>query len=351
MSFKKFEKNEKLKVDFNGKNYIAKVIDYNRKSGLLVEYSCDRARERICIADISIRVQKEQIGNGKENKNSRNIRKQKSKQKSSKAVEKTISSNAERLIPTAQVHKLNEEEQIAFMKTKQWNDLGEYEKKRQKQIWTNNQFLLALNITKEKKNLSEACGTKKKTKPLVPRKQKKNLREANVPARRSKRMSGAPVEYTKELIDSFGIEPSSNKRSFPKSKSGRKGKRRKVEVLPLSAEQEERLRNETEWLEEFESFLLRDTDLHKQCSRDNCRSVMKQTRKLVAGAGISYHHWSPGVLFLENQPVNLSSNFLEFHVKAQNFEDLHGRDRGNGWLLRHPLKKLWLFQQHKLRQS
>lgn len=39
------------------------------------------------------------------------------------------------------------------------------------------------------------------------------------------------------------------------------------------------------------------------------------------------------------------SDFIELLNEGQDYENKYGRDRGNGWLLRHPLKKLLLFQQ------
>ena len=51
-----FKDGKKLKVDFNGTIYSAKVLNYNKRSGLLIQYSVDFTEERICIADINARV-------------------------------------------------------------------------------------------------------------------------------------------------------------------------------------------------------------------------------------------------------------------------------------------------------
>ena len=39
------------------------------------------------------------------------------------------------------------------------------------------------------------------------------------------------------------------------------------------------------------------------------------------------------------------SDIVELMIEGQACEDKWGRDHGNGWLIKHPLKKLLLFQQ------
>lgn len=48
---------------------------------------------------------------------------------------------------------------------------------------------------------------------------------------------------------------------------------------------------------------------------------------------------------MKGQQVTPMSDIVQLMTEGQRCEDKWGRDRGNGWLLSHPLKKLLLFQQ------
>ena len=88
-------------------------------------------------------------------------------------------------------------------------------------------------------------------------------------------------------------------------------------------------------------------------SDDNRRQVMRQAEKLVSGQGVRYdsptYGWDEGVVFREGEPVTMSSDIVQIISDARDFEDEHGRDHGNGWLLNHPLRKLLIFQTHVAR--
>ena len=79
------------------------------------------------------------------------------------------------------------------------------------------------------------------------------------------------------------------------------------------------------------------------------------------------YSWPDDVIFRKDQPVTMQSDAVPNHFRAlrhrrddlhrsdigqiiedaREFENTHGRDHGNGWLLNHPLRKL-LFYQHYL---
>ena len=106
-------------------------------------------------------------------------------------------------------------------------------------------------------------------------------------------------------------------------------------------------------------------------SDDNRRQVIRQVTKLVSGEGVHYDSvnfgWPDDVIFRKDEPVTMQSDAVpnQFRVSrhrrddlrrsdigkiiedAREFENKHGRDHGNGWLLNHPLRKL-LFYQHYL---
>ena len=54
--------------------------------------------------------------------------------------------------------------------------------------------------------------------------------------------------------------------------------------------------------------------------------------------------WPEDVVFRKNEPVTMESDIVSIIEDAKAYEDEHGRDHGNGWLLNHPLRKLLIFQ-------
>jgi hypothetical protein len=105
------------------------------------------------------------------------------------------------------------------------------------------------------------------------------------------------------------------------------------------------IHDETYLLQTFQEFL----DRHDKISDQNARNVMRQVRKLVLGEGVRYespkYAWPEGCYFLRGTKVTLASDFVDLLQQASEAEDRWGQDRGNGWLLSHPLKKLLNFQQ------
>ena len=106
-------------------------------------------------------------------------------------------------------------------------------------------------------------------------------------------------------------------------------------------------------------------------SDDNRRQVIRQVTKLVSGEGVHYaspaYGWPDDVIFRKDEPVTMQSDAVRNHFQAftpstrrsshrsdigqiiedaRDFENKHGRDHGNGWLLNHPLRKLLFYQHH-----
>jgi hypothetical protein len=123
----------------------------------------------------------------------------------------------------------------------------------------------------------------------------------------------------------------------------RKHKRiiRKETASVLSREERDKLRNLPDWTTSMERYLLD----HENLSQQNFRSVMRQVRRLASGEGITYTRWDEGVYFYANKRVDLSGDFEALYEEAVVFENEHGQDLGNGWLLRHPIKKIGNFQR------
>ena len=81
-------------------------------------------------------------------------------------------------------------------------------------------------------------------------------------------------------------------------------------------------------------------------SKANINSVMRQVRKLVNGYGIKYEStWPEGTIFKHGIHISLAHDLAGMHQEAKDFEEEHGRDKGHGWLLQHPIKKLQLYKE------
>lgn len=124
-------------------------------------------------------------------------------------------------------------------------------------------------------------------------------------------------------------------------------KKKKAHISPnyqsLTESQRNVLRSyddDDDWISQFESYLLRE----EKISDANYRSVVRQVVKLVTGAGVAYARWNEGVIFAPQRRIHLSDDMDCLYDEAVEFEDMHGRDLGNGWLLRHPIRKLGNFQ-------
>mmetsp|Transcript_12025 Transcript_12025/g.21873 ORF Transcript_12025/g.21873 Transcript_12025/m.21873 type:complete len:263 (-) Transcript_12025:150-938(-) len=157
--------------------------------------------------------------------------------------------------------------------------------------------------------------------------------------RRSNRVRKEKPEF--ELLPETFVEP--RKRTKTNTPGSRSNAQRKLEQEELEA-----LKNVPDWLDGFETFLL--TVPHggngKVVSRDNARCVMRQTRLLVAGLGIEYHRWDEGVVWKKGVKVDLGMDFDALFQEAIEHEGKYGRDLGNGWLMRHPIRKLQCYQEY-----
>ena len=107
----------------------------------------------------------------------------------------------------------------------------------------------------------------------------------------------------------------------------------------MTQKEKEKLESMKGTIDKFESFLIGLGD-----SEQNRRQVLRQARKLLSGQGVE--HPRNDAFFRRNDPVHLGCNFRDLISDAWDFENTYGEDYGHGWLLRHPLKKLWLFQNH-----
>ena len=125
-------------------------------------------------------------------------------------------------------------------------------------------------------------------------------------------------------------------------------KRAKVKTEPGTSASNYEKGNDEINLQEFEHWL---RNVHRgskgdPLSESNVRTTMNRVRDLISGRGVSYKNWPSSVRFCPTTKVDLTFDITELHQKAKNFEAIHGRDKGNGWLLQHPIKKLLLYKEH-----
>ena len=119
---------------------------------------------------------------------------------------------------------------------------------------------------------------------------------------------------------------------------------------PLSAKQKKIISDTVgcDFLEHFEEYLTSVDEV----SESNRRNVLRQISKLANGEGIRYdskaYGWPEGCYFMKGIAVSLHDDIRKLMDIGQQCEDEWGRDHGNGWLLSHPLKKLYMFQQYCL---
>jgi hypothetical protein len=89
-------------------------------------------------------------------------------------------------------------------------------------------------------------------------------------------------------------------------------------------------------------------------SYQNKRNVLRQITKLATGEGIRYeskaYGWPDNCFFLDGIKVGPTDDILKLMDLGRECEEKWGEDRGNGWLLSHPLKKLYMFQQYLLHE-
>jgi len=79
-------------------------------------------------------------------------------------------------------------------------------------------------------------------------------------------------------------------------------------------------------------------------STANSRNVVTQLASLVAGAGVE--HRSNGAMFMEGERLTLGVDVPALKQRAKEWLTRVGPDTSGGWLISHPLSKLYLYQQH-----
>jgi len=199
---------------------------------------------------------------------------------------------------------------------------------------------------------------KKKKKTTTPRKKAKTPRPGQ--ERRSKRLSKAPSgqllqlsnhhedEVVVEQDADFDTDADADEEKEPyEAKISVRQVRRQVNLdrdkYSVSKEDMQNLRGGMDAeavIAKLQEFLR----YHDKISDSNERRVMPQASKLLRGEGIGYVHWGRK-MFHKGDKITLMHDIVALMDEAVDCEAKWGKDKGNGWLLSHPLKKLLIFQQ------
>ncbi|KAL7445248.1 hypothetical protein ACHAXM_011928 [Skeletonema potamos] len=231
--------------------------------------------------------------------------------------------------------------------------LSEYELQRLEKIKRNEQRLAELGLDKAKQNLKRSASK-------TPTRKKKKLTAAasadSPPQRSSRRLKRQPVLY-EPLMDDDIIRKIDSSGSKKKQIARTSTSKFRCEIpmdlksSPLSEKEKELItkKMEEDFLGKFEDYLTEVDEISEQ----NRRNVMRQVKKLHMGEGITYeskaYGWPDGCYFMKGKEIGPTDDIIHLMEIAQTCEDDWGQDHGNGWLLRHPLKKLYMFQQYHLR--
>lgn len=194
------------------------------------------------------------------------------------------------------------------------------------------------------------------------------IEEVIVDIRRSRRKANKPVLYSGDEIDllqdAIGRSNKRNRNNKVRLREDeeekkddelihkpvmKKVRRKKVE-LDEQISEEKRIKlfqnvSSKDWVADMEHYF-RDI---LENSFNNVQRVMNVVEKLVSGQGIK--HPSTGAYFKKNKKIKLTDDFSAMLDEAKEWVDENGGDRGNGWLIEHPIKKCFVYQQERAEQT
>ena len=159
--------------------------------------------------------------------------------------------------------------------------------------------------------------------------------------RRSSRKRGAPPSHgvltTKQIAEAQRKRPPRKKRKKIKSQ----------QLSELTTSQNATLDKAQDWLTAMGTFL--STHGHGSTGNSitavNLGRTLNKLSILASGAGLTYGHWGDGVVF-HPFPIDLHTDTLTLLEDAREWSLEHGKDLGNGWLMKHPITKLACYQVH-----
>lgn len=225
---------------------------------------------------------------------------------------------------------------------------------RNERIKRNKEYLAKLGLDifipmkKEKSHKKRNIG--KPTSPSKARRSSKRIKSQVVGASRATGvMKHGQEESTVDDFDDFVEDLEDSRNSSWSTRTLRISQTADVILSEEERKVLEKNRMDQNYLEKFREFLV----YHDKISDQNERNVMRQVTKLANGEGVRYesqkYGWPEGCYFMKGTRITPLSDIVDLLHQAAEAENKYGVDRGNGWLLRHPLKKLLLFQQFCLK--
>jgi hypothetical protein len=161
--------------------------------------------------------------------------------------------------------------------------------------------------------------------------------------RRSPRVSNKPVDHMMLDYDSIATSKTEVMDVKPPTKAKEKiPSRRKFDLGEQISPGERSVFDNidcNEWVKDMEYYFSK----LEGNSASNVQRVMCTVQKLVSGDGV--RHPQTKAYFLRNKAIHLGLDFRQMLDEATEWVYENGGDRGNGWLIEHPVKKLWLYQQ------
>ncbi|CAB9528604.1 hypothetical protein (Partial), partial [Seminavis robusta] len=112
--------------------------------------------------------------------------------------------------------------------------------------------------------------------------------------------------------------------------SSKKSSKLSHRAVELTDEDRAKLEHLPNWVNQFQDFLVQVDHI----SETNCRRAMRQVEKMATGVGITYRHWEKGIWFYRGTQIDPSFDFDKLYDEAVELEREHGKDLGNGWLMR-----------------
>jgi len=237
-----------------------------------------------------------------------------------------------------------------------------YEQARLDKIKRNNDRLASLGLVGAKKRVRSSMSRKQKAQPSTPKKRTLGrTRSASTaastpsPARTSRRLKRKPVQFEPLMDDDESVRIVRKKFKEIKRKTKTSGFKCDIPdsvSSPLTAKEKAVIKKKMEgdFLAKFEDYVTEVDTLSDQ----NRRNVLRQITKLATGEGIRYeskaYGWPDDCYFIKGTKVGPTDDILKLMDIGRECEDEWGRDHGNGWLLSHPLKKLYMFQQYHLQE-
>jgi hypothetical protein len=185
--------------------------------------------------------------------------------------------------------------------------------------------------------------------PITPT--RRSPRKANKPAL----YDGSELDQASMKIDSVRVQSDDNgeeendliqeesRKAHVAKMMKRRIKRRQMDIMKNNTlpDQRKLLENlpDEEWTEDMQRYFREIVNN----SDTNVERVMRIVNKLVAGNGVN-HAENRKAWFRKNVKIRLSDNFQAMYNEASEWVEENGGDRGHGWLIEHPIKKLWVYQ-------